>query len=130
MQYEEALNIIKLLAGGINPVTKQPFPSDSVYNDPTIIRALYTVSDPKTHKPKKIKPTPKKTAQNAGKKWNLDEDNALTEAFRQGMSESEMAVKFGRTKFAITSRLVKLDLIDRNKLPTDHTQSNKTVKTN
>jgi hypothetical protein len=127
MQYEEALSIVRSLAGGINPITKEPIPSDSVYNDPIIIRALYTVTDSKPLKSKKIKTAiPKNVANNAGKKWNKEDEKALIEAFKEGLTDIELANKFGRSKFAINSKLVKLDQIDGNKPPAKPNRVNKT----
>ena len=43
MELDEAKNIVTALANGIDPTTGEVLPQESPYNDPTVIRALFTV---------------------------------------------------------------------------------------
>ena len=43
MELEKAKHIVRLLADGIDPTTGEMFPDGSPYNDPVVIRALFTV---------------------------------------------------------------------------------------
>ena len=45
MEIREAQSIVKNLAEGVDPNTGEVFAPDSPYNEPRIIRALFTVHD-------------------------------------------------------------------------------------
>ena len=45
MELNESRNIVKTLAQGVHPTTGEVFSPDSPYNDPLVIRALFTVHD-------------------------------------------------------------------------------------
>jgi hypothetical protein len=48
---------------------------------------------------------------NAYKKWELEDDKALTKAYKAGKSLDQLAKSFGRNRGAIESRLSKLGLV-------------------
>jgi hypothetical protein len=43
MDLKAALGIVRDLADGLDPFTGEPFPDDSPYQHPHVVRALYTV---------------------------------------------------------------------------------------
>ncbi|MBP9018147.1 MAG: hypothetical protein KBG17_10455 [Paludibacteraceae bacterium] len=55
----------------------------------------------------------RKTYPNAYAKWSTDDDIKLSNAFRQGVSQNELAKIFQRNLGAIRCRLIKLGLIER-----------------
>ena len=105
MELQTARQILDTLAQGIHPVTGEAMPDDSPYNAPTVIRALYAVSQALAGKPARPK---RELPPNAGKAWDPDEDARLDAAFACGTDLKQLAQDFGRTPFAVESRLVKL----------------------
>lgn len=114
MEKQAALKIIQQLANGTDPHTGEVFRTDSPYQHPDTVRALFFALrelDPQ--------PAPKQRAagnenapQNAGKPWSSDEDNTLLAAFDAGKQIPELATQHQRSRFAIEARLAKLGKID------------------
>jgi hypothetical protein len=105
MELQTARQIIDTLSQGVHPATGEAMPADSPYNDPWVIRALFTVSRELEGKP----PRPRREMPpNAGKPWEADEDTRLVAAHREGKEARELAREMGRTPFAVEARLVKL----------------------
>ena len=124
--------IVEALANGINPITGEMLPDESPYNDPTVIRALFSVlQDPPAKKFKRKKPNskrdviPKKTTEqkqaeniengrprNAGLPWNADLEKELTMLFKAGSSIEDLSNAFERTELSIQKALEKLELIE------------------
>ncbi|MEX2525392.1 MAG: hypothetical protein WD750_10570 [Gammaproteobacteria bacterium] len=121
MKFDEAKSILSALANGINPVTGEVLPETSPYNEPKVIRALFTVlNSPKNNK------QPKKTLEekqqeniaagrprNAGFPWTDSLKKELAEKFESGVCLDELAQYFERTKGAIISELVKQGLVEQ-----------------
>lgn len=105
MDIQRAKELLTGLAEGIDPLTGEILPSDSVCNKPEIIRALYCVIREPSVKPKKLQP------ENAGKPWTADDDILLCKMFDAGKNCREMRSYFKRTEGAIASRLVRLGKI-------------------
>ena len=97
MELQSARQIIDTLARGIHPVTGEAMPPESPYNEPPVIRALFTVSQALSGK--------------SGKPWAAQDDAALESAFDAGAELKELADKLGRTRFGIEQRLIKLGKI-------------------
>ena len=107
MDIKEAMAIIKDLSDGLDPETKQPLSTNSIYQRPSIIRALCKAvefidrinqrSERKSRLP-----------DNAGKPWTLSEDEELRREFHSANEFNVIARKHNRTRGAIVSRLVKL----------------------
>ena len=105
MELQTARQIIDTLSQGVHPATGEAMPADSPYNDPWVIRALFTVSRELEGKP----PRPRRALPpNAGKPWETDEDTRLAAAHREGKEVRDLAKEMGRTPFAVEARLVKL----------------------
>jgi hypothetical protein len=121
---ESHLKIIEALANGIDPLTGEVLPSDSLHNNPEIIRSLFAIIDhiktssikqPKMKKTlgqKRNENIKKGLPENAGLPWNDDQRDNLTEQFKSDVSREELAELHGRTKGAISSELKKLGLIE------------------
>ena len=110
MELQIAREIINVLAQGIHPVTGEMMPPDSPYNEPPVIRALFTVSQaldgcegPKTRR---------EQPSNAGKAWSAEEDDRLAAAFDAGQDLKQMALDLGRSRLGVEARLVKLGKIE------------------
>lgn len=101
--------IIYALAQGIHPLTGERLPDDSPYNEPVVIRALFAVTRvlgrqaPKRQRRQELPP-------NAGKPWTEEDDRTLGDRFGTGAELKELAAQFGRTRWALQSRLLKLGL--------------------
>lgn len=110
MELHTAREIIDTLARGIHPVNGEVMPEDSPYNEPQVIRALFTVSraleDTPAAKPRRELPP------NAGKPWSADDDSRLAAAFDAGTPLAELAPAFGRTRHSVEARLVKLGRLE------------------
>ena len=120
MELNRAKETIEILADGINPATGEILPGEGPYNDPIVIRALFTILD----SIKAIRP-PRRTLEerqndnvengkprNAGLPWTAELRAEAAAKFKQGRSVDELAESFERTPGAITSELVKQGLID------------------
>ena len=100
MEYREALPILRLLADGVDPETKQLFPKDAPYNTPRVIRALQAAvrAVEWAHRKKSL-------PENVGKGWTPNEDEQLRREFHGAVDFSEIARRHERTRGAIISRL-------------------------
>ena len=121
MDATRARTVLALLADGMHPLTGEPFQSDSVYQQPEIVRALYfavrcleersraSENHPATGvrtRPAAAAPTPLKG--NAGKLWSTGEERELLERFDAGVLPGELAQQHGRSVAGIEARLEKL----------------------
>ncbi len=112
MELQAARQIIDTLSQGVDPVTGETMPADSPYNEPTVIRALFTVSNALDGKSAvRQSRTLRLQAPNAGKPWATDEDTQLVAAHSKGEEVKSMAEQLGRTPFAVEARLVKMGLL-------------------
>ena len=107
MDTDTALEIIRALADGIDPLTGEVFPDDSIYQQPQVIRALFTAMQVLEYQQKRGE-RQRQLPHKAGIAWATEEDEKLSEAFDQGKSIQELARMHERTHGAIQSRLVKL----------------------
>lgn len=108
MELQQAIEVLTLLADGIDPITGEILPKDSVYNQVEIVRALYCVLGAAAPKEKQKK---QKRQENAGKFWTAEDDKLLAEMYDAGSSVREMSTHFKRSYRAIQARLVRLGKI-------------------
>jgi len=122
MELNESRNIVKTLAQGIHPTTGEVFPADSPYNDPHVIRALFSILEVV-----KLAKKPKRSVEerrqmnrelgrptNSGLPWT-DEDRARVESgFREGMPVGKLAAALGRSESAIVAEVIRQDLVPPN----------------
>ena len=119
MDYSTALGILRRLSDGVDPTTGEMFPSGSPYQQPEIIRALFTAIEV-LEKRCEIAIKRDNLPVNAGKPWTEEEQTLLVNRYDKGSTVKELSKEHNRTLGAITSRLIKLGKIS----PTD-TFSNK-----
>jgi hypothetical protein len=121
MELQTARAILDTLAQGIHPVSGEVMPPDSPYNEPPVIRALFTVSQ--ALEAGADAPAPRRSRgerpANTGKPWSAEDDEQLRLGFDAGTPTKALAAALGRTRRAIESRLVKLGAIplDRGGVP-------------
>ena len=110
METQQALDIVKALANGINPTTGEIFADDNPYQQPDIIRALFVAvsalekARASAQRQRDLPDNP----DNPGKPWPEEEENRLAELYDLGTSIPELVEIHGRTRGAIQSRLVRL----------------------
>lgn len=104
MDIIRAKEIVRILADGIDPITGEILPEDSVYNSPEVIRALFTILEALRN------PSVKSSAQNAGTPWTDTEEDQLRDEFISNIRIADIAKFHGRSCGAIESRLEKLGL--------------------
>ena len=98
----EAVQILRKLADGIDPITNTPLPGESPYQSAKVLRALQFALNSVTGTVMK-KPRPGPTA--AGKPWTDEEDARLVAGFKSGVSVTDLIRKHARTRGAIIARL-------------------------
>jgi transposase-like protein len=124
MDSTQALKILDQLYSGINPLTGQPFPPDSPYNNLTIVRALGQI------KVLLATPAPTQTVaearekgweakrkpglSNMGKRWTQEHKQQLTTMFQYGTAVEEIARQFERTPRAIAAQLAEMGALPEN----------------
>lgn len=106
----KALEIIELLADGIDPYTGEVFPVHSPYQHPDTVRALFEAVRALERRPERSK-SQEALPENAGKPWTQEEDELLVKQFDGGMSVRELSLEHKRTEGAMRSRLMKLGKI-------------------
>ena len=72
MKIEEATDIVTILANGVNPLTGEAFPSDSPYQHPQVIRALFTVLKSAPQQKNTKQQLPQVAPQKVSNKSNFD----------------------------------------------------------
>ena len=120
MEIRKAQRIVETLAQGVDPATGEAFAPDSPYNEPEIIRALFTV-----HEFVRYARKPKMTIderrrenldlgrpRNYGLPWTEDARAQVATAFQDGKPIAELAEAFERTHGAIQAELIRQGLIE------------------
>lgn len=110
MSPSEAKQIVESLANGIDPETGEILQAQSVFNYPSVIRALFVAVKALEGEQKRLERA-KALPDNAGRPWSEHEDKELLALFDSNISIEDIAKKHGRTRGAITSRLVRLGRI-------------------
>lgn len=128
MDDQQALTIVTALANGAHPHTGEVFPSDSPYQSPDVIRALFAAQRalearlPTQSRTRSAASAPASTGTlasasnpgdpnagkpNAGKPWSADEDKQLLASFDGGKPLTDIARAHGRTVGGVRARLEK-----------------------
>ena len=110
MKKSKAIDILKLLADGMHPVTGEPLEKNHVVNQPDVIRALNMAVGALSSEETKIR-RQRDLPERVGQPWSEDEDIALIKAFEKEISLNDLAIKHQRTRGAIRTRLVRLGKI-------------------
>ena len=110
MDISEALQIVRFLADGVDPITGEVFPDGSPYQHHRVVRSL-SVAVAALERAVERKQRENHLPEKAGKPWSRDEDKLLVEQFDAAMSTKDLANRHNRTEGAIQSRLAKLGKI-------------------
>lgn len=110
MDVTYAKELLELLADGVNPVTGEVLANTDSCNQPDVIRALH-LAVLQLEKAEKAKKREKSLPENAGKPWTPEADKELIQLFEEGRNKRDICEIFKRTDGAITSRLVRLGII-------------------
>lgn len=106
MELQNAHRIVESLVRGFHPVTGEVMPQDSPYRAPAVVEALSLLAKSARHE---LEPRPRREMPaNAGKPWPPEEDARLASVHQSGADLKQLAIEFGRTAFAVESRLIKL----------------------
>ena len=119
MEIREAQSIVKALAQGIDPNTGEVFASDSPYNEPKTIRALFTVHDFVMQARKPRMSAGEKRQENLdlgrpanyGLPWKDDARSQVATGFEEGKTIEELATTLERTQGAIRAELIRQGLM-------------------
>ena len=106
----EAFRIIEKLSKGINPLSDEPLTPKSLCLNDDIQRALQVAISALQARIKWIERQAKLPA-NAGKPWEIEEEESLNTGFDNGDSVDTLAERHQRTKGSIMSRLIKMGKI-------------------
>jgi hypothetical protein len=110
MEIDEALEIIRTLAGGIDPSTGEVYPSASPYQNPQTIRALFLAVSALEREQNRLR-RQRALPTNAGKPWSEDEVGNLLKSFDAGKTIEQLSTMHGRTPGAIRTRLIRMGRI-------------------
>ena len=108
MDHEKALGILQSLSNGGDPFTGQPFPADSPYQHPDVVRALFqAVRAMESAVAAQKRQAARPAGGNSGKPWSKDEDERLLGGFDRGQSIDDLAGAHARSRLAIEARLAR-----------------------
>jgi hypothetical protein len=110
MQQSRARQILQSLIQGVDPVTGEELPRETVLQHAEVLRALLAglaALEQTTARAQRRAQLP----DNVGQAWTTEEESRLVTAFKRGDSPVAIARQHGRTLRAIEARLEKLGLI-------------------
>ncbi|MED5371599.1 MAG: hypothetical protein VX899_11325 [Myxococcota bacterium] len=105
MERAEARRVLSCLAQGQHPIFGGALPDHSVCHEVDVVRALVLAA-------KELERNPKTPAVRAGAPWSEDEEQRLRDGHEAGRSRAELSKELGRSRGAVTARLVKLGLLE------------------
>ena len=110
MQQTRARQILQSLIQGIDPVTGQELPRETVLHHADVLRALLSgLSALEQTAARAMRRA--QLPDNVGRAWTTEEESRLVAAFKKGDSPVALAREHGRTLSAVEARLEKLGLI-------------------
>jgi hypothetical protein len=107
MEIQEAVTIMRALAGGLDPESGKPLEPDSLCRKPAVVKALNRALGALVQLEQRERSRP----QNAFRTWRREEDTQVCEEVRKGMDFHEIAKAHNRSVGSIVARLVKLGKI-------------------
>lgn len=110
MEVSRAVEIVSILADGIDPYTGEPLGEGSPYQHADTVRALFLALGA-LERAERAARRRKELPANAGKPWTEGEEGSLAVGFDAGRTVKQLALEHQRTEGAITSRLVRLGKI-------------------
>jgi hypothetical protein len=111
MDAGQALSVVRSLANGIDPESGEVFPSESAYQRPQVVRALYEAATA-LERIERFERRKSQLPQKTGEPWSEDEDRKLLAAFDAGRALQELAAAHERTMGAVRARLLKYGRIN------------------
>jgi len=111
MEIQEAIKVIRALAEGVNPETRELLQADSICRNPQAVMALNrALAALVTQQERELK-----KPVSAGQYWSRAEDKQVCEELSKGMNFDEIAKTHSRSVGSIIVRLVKLGKVAPNK---------------
>jgi len=107
MDAETALVVIRPLADGVNPLSGDGLPAESLYQNPRIVRALIAAVNALESESTRMR-RQQRLPKNAGLPWSAEEDEELAKGFDEKNTPGELATVHHRSLGAIRARLIKL----------------------
>lgn len=115
MTKSRASAILKALATGYHPDSKEPLSNSDVLTEPDVIRALFlgaNALDEDLSSDSSNKNDPSHRPLGAGRPWTDEEEDILREEFDAGKSILKISEDHSRTVGGIRARLVKMGLME------------------
>jgi hypothetical protein len=110
MEKQHTLKILNSLANGVHPATGEAFASDSPYQHPDTVRALFEAI--RSIDGAAATPEPQKKPTGTFLRWTSEEEQRLVAGVDAGKSTADLAQLHDRSRAAIEARLLKLGKID------------------
>ncbi|WP_139166975.1 hypothetical protein [Chromobacterium sphagni] len=107
MSPAEARRIVEALANGVDPDGGELLPPQAVFNQPGVIRALFLAARA-LQLVENREQARRALPDHGGHPWSELEDNQLLQAFDAGLPLKQIAADHGRSRSAISARLVRL----------------------
>jgi hypothetical protein len=104
MEIQEAVTVIRSLAGGVDPENGQALEAGSLCRRPQVVRALNRALGALVQLQQRAQNRPA----NAGRYWSREEDAQVCAEVRKGIDFHEIAKAHNRSVGSIVARLVKL----------------------
>lgn len=111
MEHADAVRIIRDLAEGFDPLTREPLADDHLCQRPAVVRAMFVAlgdMDTKGRARRRQESSPAKS----GLPWSPQDDAALAAAFDAGAPLEALALGHERSVYAVKLRLVKLGKLE------------------
>jgi hypothetical protein len=117
MELRESRNIVKTLAQGVHPITGEVFAPESPYNDPKVIRALFSILEFAKRPGKSIEERQRENVElgrpkNAGLPWSEDDRTRVSRDFKDGQTIEQLANALERSRGAIHAELARQGLVE------------------
>ena len=116
METQEAIELIRKLADGVDPTTGERFPPSSVYQQADTVRALHLALEG-LDRLKRVKERIHSGPPKAGRPWTKDEEDKMLQQFDGKVDVKLIAQELNRTPGAIWARLEKVGRIQRKDYP-------------
>lgn len=116
MDVTRAIEIVKQLADGVDPMTGERFPPGSPYQQADTVRALYLALEG-LDRLKRVKDRQADGPPKAGRPWTKDEETRMLQQFDAKVDVAAIAQELNRTTGAIWARLEKVGRIQRKDYP-------------
>jgi len=107
MNAETALAVIRPLAEGVDPLSGEVFPDESLYQHASVVRALMAAVSALESESRRMR-RQERLPKNAGLPWSVEEDDELVKGFDEQDTLGQLAKRHHRSVGAIRARLVKL----------------------